>query len=168
MKKNYKAFTLIELLVVVAIIGILATAGVVAYNSFTASAKKNAIKSNFKIVLNYVSAEVLKCQIGEDTIFVNSGSNKVSCKAIQDLPRIQGAMAWDPTLKILNPIDNGLWNRDSQTVIKNDSYKGSSIPEFMIGYILLDFNAWPVIMRSCFESPCSNSDNVLTATFNYQ
>ena len=166
--QQIKAFTLIELLVVVAIIGILAAVGVVAYNGYTASAKKNAIKSNFQMVLKYASAEVLKCQIGEDAIFINSGSNKVNCKAIQDLPRIHGAMAWDPTLKILNPIDNGLWNRDSQTVIKNDSYKGSSIPEFMIGYILLNFNAWPVIMRSCFESPCSNSDNVLTATFNYQ
>ena len=43
MKRN--AFTLIELLVVVAIIGALATVGVVAYNGYTSSAKKNAVKS---------------------------------------------------------------------------------------------------------------------------
>ena len=45
---NRKAFTLIELLVVVAIIGILAAVGVVAYNGYTASAKANTVKTNVK------------------------------------------------------------------------------------------------------------------------
>ena len=54
MKKNSKGFTLIELLVVVAIIGILAAVGVVAYNGYTASAKKNAVKAQQANIIKYI------------------------------------------------------------------------------------------------------------------
>ena len=51
-----KAFTLIELLVVVAIIGILAAVGVVAYNGYTSSAKRNATLANFKTAGKFISS----------------------------------------------------------------------------------------------------------------
>ena len=66
MKRN--GFTLIELLVVVAIIGILAAVGVVAYNGYTKAAKENAVKANHKIVVKFISANVAKCQIGQELI----------------------------------------------------------------------------------------------------
>ena len=65
---NRKAFTLIELLVVVAIIGILAAVGVVAYNGYTAKAKENAVKANHKIVVKFIKSELMKCEIGEELI----------------------------------------------------------------------------------------------------
>ena len=51
-----RGFTLIELLVVVAIIGILAAVGVVAYSGYTSGAKIAATKANHKNVVNYIKS----------------------------------------------------------------------------------------------------------------
>ena len=71
-----KAFTLIELLVVVAIIGILAAVGVVAYNGYTKSAKQNAAKSNHKLVVKFVTATMLKSTLNDgyfEGMYENNG-----------------------------------------------------------------------------------------------
>ena len=67
MEHKNKGFTLIELLVVVAIIGILASVGVVAYNGYTTSAQKSAADSNHNSVVKWIQNEYQKCSIGEDT-----------------------------------------------------------------------------------------------------
>jgi len=63
--QNHKAFTLIELLVVVAIIGILAAVGVVAYNGYTKSAKIAAVKSNLDLAQKYIITQLMRCEIGD-------------------------------------------------------------------------------------------------------
>ena len=65
---NRKAFTLIELLVVVAIIGILAAVGVVAYSGYTSGAKKASAESNHKTVVKSIQANLMKCEMGEELI----------------------------------------------------------------------------------------------------
>ena len=57
-----KGFTLIELLVVVAIIGILASVGVVAYNGYTSSVKINVVKQNHQKISKLIVSELMRCQ----------------------------------------------------------------------------------------------------------
>ena len=92
MRKNNKGFTLIELLVVVAIIGILAAVGVVAYSGYTSSAKKSSAKSNHATVLKYVAAEVQKCNIGETSAMKGSdNSNKLTCSQRKQAGKVSEA-----------------------------------------------------------------------------
>ncbi len=70
MKRN--GFTLIELLVVVAIIGILAAVGVVAYNGYTSSAKEKSLRAIHKNLVNLMINNKALCEVqggGEITLY---------------------------------------------------------------------------------------------------
>jgi type IV pilus assembly protein PilA len=147
--KNIKGFTLIELLVVVAIIGILAAVGVVAYNGFTSSVKENAAKANHAMVVKYMATEFKKCDLGSAKIF----NNTVSCPitSIDDAACKGGAQL----AKIMNPYD----------LTKNSvTCSGGSHYENNLGYVRLLTQSWQdeyktsspkaIAVRSCIKLPC--------------
>ena len=78
MKKiNKNGFTLIELLVVVAIIGILAAVGVVAFQGFLGDAKVNSTKSNHKSIVSFMKAELTKCSLGKTAMVLNGADGSI-------------------------------------------------------------------------------------------
>ena len=103
---NRKAFTLIELLVVVAIIGILSSVGVVAYNGYTKSAKEKVTESNFNKINKALVIEFMNCELDSSKLIFNnhscSNSNAPSANLI-------GNYITD-TLKIKNPYGSSLIN----------------------------------------------------------
>ena len=149
--KNSKAFTLIELLVVVAIIGILAAVGVVAYNGYTNSAKASAAKSNFNAVVKYLSAETKRCDLGDTTAM----EGNLNCSNLTE-NNIKNALVNVFKDKMKNPYDT------SKSAVTRDDTFGS---DDKVGYIT---SYGSISLGTCIKTKCDNTDNHMEATIEYK
>ena len=140
MKKNNKGFTLIELLVVVAIIGILAAVGTVAYNGYTAGAKKSAAKSNHASVVKYIAAEDQKCNIGEDTAM----SGELTCLNRTGAEVITAALTALEDFK--NPYDT-----NSGSVRKDGAFAAKAD----MGFVNIKADGDELTITTCFQNDCA-------------
>ena len=131
-----KGFTLIELLVVVAIIGILAAVGVVAYNGYTLSAKRNATLGNFKTLSKLIHNTMQLCEV-ESTVAL-SKTRIVNCN-VANTPSGIGQVA---NVFLNYTLENGFKNPydNNAEIIKYTGSGGDTVD----GRMRLDYEACKV------------------------
>ena len=141
-RKASKAFTLIELLVVVAIIGILAAVGVNVFSGFQDKAKVAATKSIHKNVQKKLSAELVKCSLGDTSIFKNLSCSGITGSTVVSNIGSAGAVFTDK-----NPWEGAEWSIKS----------GSSFKE---GQVSLSASGQVITLKTCTKKGCATADQL--------
>ena len=152
-----------ELMIVIVIIGILAAVGMVTFGGQSEKAKIAARKSNFNMVVKYIHVELMKCDLGDEHFFNDADRFKLICGTGQ---HSAGSVS-SSTMYMLDSREKGFMDKSVSTnkgsnVMIYDRWRGQSIPDDHLGHIIINSQSWPMIIRSCFKTPCSDTKNFLS------
>ena len=139
--KNNKGFTLIELLVVVAIIGILAAVGTVAYQGYIEGANKSATKSNHASAVKYVAAETAKCSIDQTGTAMDDN--------LECTDRKTGTTVATAAQTALSDFKNSFDSSKDAIIITGTPEQGQT---------LISQSGSDITISTCFEEGCESAD----------
>ena len=148
LKQN--GFTLIELLVVVAIIGILAAVGTVAYTGYTTAAKSTVTRNNLNGLTKYIKTEMISCLLNEKIYNNQYECSKVRNSSAKGIALGHATYSYAPSaLNFKNPYNN-----------KELAFKGGIA--FVKGQTSISGSGNKIQLNTCLRDECKGVNNITT------
>ena len=153
-----------ELMIVIVIIGILSAVGMVMFGGQSEKAKIAAAKSNHKSVVKYISAEVMKCELGETSVM----DGELLCSnANIGIKIAEAALRNANTSKTLSNIKNPY---DTKVLALRKQSGHTTGADADVGYINVGgHNTIPLVaVNGCVALKCDPTPNRIWANLCFQ